>query len=724
MSPRAYDIASSACDKILGPPLLHVPRDFYAPQRRLVVAQRSRAALRHGARPWAHGGARWYSVCSVIVNVFDLQARFVMLIRFMRPWMQTTLAPARAGFLALTLGACDGSESPAPPPSPAPTCPGDNQAPLIRTGFAPVCTAVGADPATAPGDWPDPAGAQEPVVYVSPGAGAGTGTRAAPFHDLATALASTPPPATVLLARGTYPLSATVRLSAPVTLRGAGVGDGATTLTSPRGAPAFEVSAADDVSLAVTLARLRVRGDTTGDGGGGDDGTSGVQVVGARTRLTLRDVAFERVRVGVLVDRATLCAQGLSVRRARRAGLGLVHGGAGLVRDFLIRDGDNVGVLADGSVLAMRTGLVANNAREGIVLRGGRSSGTPCAPPDAGPLGGCPPASLDEAGSECPAVPICPDFMAEQRCVANLRVPAVGGVPEIRAEGGCRALSTFEEVTVAGNHVAGLRVERLPPPDDAGVYERAVALAQPGSLVRATRLIIEGTGVPHGETGSGDGLYVGAGARVTLDPNVIREDGGVPGSLLIANARAGALVDGDRTSSDLPSAVRTFGTLRASGAVVRSNRGPGMYVQERACVEALSYGEFRDNAVLGLGVTSGGRVPLIQCEHFINTRTGSLVTERGTLQLADGLSMSEGSGSERDTRISASEFSGNAGYGLVLAGFNASLEGVNRARSNVLGVSIFGSTVLGERGNLEGLNSDTPPARFARGAQAAPPANR
>jgi hypothetical protein len=549
-------------------------------------------------------------------------------------------------------------------------------------------------------------------VYVDLGTGAGTGSRDAPFHSLADALAATPPPATILVRCGTYALAASASLSAAITIRG--VSPTATIFTPPRGAPAFEVGATDGAPVAVTLARFGVRGDAAGDGGT-DARVPGIRV-GPGATLTLDDVAIENTGYGVRVEQATLCAQGLSVRRARTAGLSFVQSKA-LVRDFLIRDGANLGVLADESLIALRQGLVANNARDGVALRGTQSSIERCAPPDA---------DAGTPGTACPQVAVCPGFMADPQCVPNLPVPPGPGEPGIAPVGLCRGVSTLEDVAIVGNHVTGLRAERMPPLPTATVHERNLALSQPGSIVQGARLVLGDTRAVTGESG-GDGLYVGPSARVTLDPNIASEDAGVPGSFLVGNTRTGALVDGDRSTgaSDggIPNALQTHGTLRMAGALVSANRGPGLYVQERSVAERVAFVDFVGNAALGLGVTSGGSAPLIQCGHFIGTRTSTLMTETlGPITIGDGLSMSEGS----DTaRIEGCRFENNQRYGLLLSGFNADFIGRNTARQNPSGVGVFGGNVTGSTADLSGFTTTgAPPRDVARGAQSTPATNR
>ncbi len=635
-----------------------------------------------------------------------------------RVMLSNSFARSSGIALAALACACDGAGPEAPPASPLVACPSPDQAPLLRTVDGPTCTRVGADLATASGEWPDVSDAASPIVYVSPGNGAGLGTRESPFHDLASALRATPVPATVLLARGTYALTESVQIDRSVTLRGVGAGEGGTTLVSPAAMSALSVGVAESSSaISVTLSRLRILGSPSGSVA--ERNVPAVLARGASTALNLRDIVIERAGEGVRATTATVCARGLSVWRSRRAGLVAERGAAVLVRDFVIRDGENLGVLSDESVVVMRTGMVAHNVRDGVALRGVRTSLTPC------------------RVEGCPAAALCEDFVVSRRCVANrfVRANPDAGVREIPAESACREVSSFEEVAVIDNGVTGLRAERLPPSPDASATDQDLAYSRPGAVFRGTRLVLGNTNVPSGTVG-GDGIYVGPGTRGELDPNITREDSGVPGSLITANARMGLLIDGDRDSPrPLVSTLRARGEMNLSGAMVRHNRGPGMYVQRGALVERLGYGDFTGNSALGVGVALNGRIAAIQCEHFISTRLGRVTPEsEPAVELGDGLSMAEPDTRARDdygvpigaTEITQSEFLNNARYGVALRsspvrfvvamGLQPSL-----ASGNPRGVNFDSAPREGELRSVEGTT--TAPVSIAHGALSTPAAS-
>jgi len=129
-----------------------------------------------------------------------------------------TARPRHLPLVALlaALAACDG-DAPGAPPA-APSCAGDDRAPVPDENGGFRCIEVGASPAVAAGAFADAefAGAAlaPPVAHVraatAPG---GDGTAERPFATLADALRSGA--ATVLLARGTYALSEPVALDRP-----------------------------------------------------------------------------------------------------------------------------------------------------------------------------------------------------------------------------------------------------------------------------------------------------------------------------------------------------------------------------------------------------------------------------------------------------------------------------------------------------------------------------
>src|SRR5205085_2329565 len=152
-----------------------------------------------------------------------------------------------------------------------------------------------------------------------------------------------------------------------------GLGAEATIVAAPAGMSAIQVGASGGGALEVSLSGLRVRGD-------GAEGTAAVLVQGAQTTLTVRDAAVEGAVDGLRVEQGSLCGQGLTVLGARHVGIVLSDGSAAALSGVLVRDGAGVGVLVRASVIALRSGLVAHNARDGVALLGGRSGEGVCDP--------------------------------------------------------------------------------------------------------------------------------------------------------------------------------------------------------------------------------------------------------------------------------------------------------------------------------------------------------
>lgn len=555
--------------------------------------------------------------------------------------------------------AVDAAPVDAAPMYPSPACEGPDEAPLRAADGGHVCTRVGAATDEAPGPWPDAADLPLPRVYVRPGAD-GDGTMERPYGDLAAALAATPPPATVLLARGTYTLSATLALTRSVTLRGAGAG--ATVFEAPAGDVAVRVRGA----ITASLSRLTVRAPAAVAGGFG-----AVSVEGGATCL-LRDVTVEGGGDGVRADGAsTLCAEGLSVRDAGQHGVTLRAGSAGFLRGFSVRGSGGVGVLVDRAHLTAERGLVADNARDGVALRGAR----------LGALCG------DDGACAAPAP--CAGFSWVTSCAAGLGSARM-----------CRSADALTDVAVLRNHATGVRASRATPSaDEVAAGARDVVLGWPGPDVRVSRIVVADTRAPTGAPG-GDGLYVGAAATVTLDPDTSSDAARGLVSELVGNARTGVLVDGDRSGRDVPDGLRRAGRLDLAGARVASNRGPGVFVQERALATRIAYTEVADNGALGVGATAGGGVSLMICDRFVATRAARIVPEDTAVRpfvAGDGVSLAQGGTGPR-LRVMDSEFSQNARFGLVLDGYDATLDdgvhGGNRGAGNAFGLGVYGVTRL------------------------------
>jgi hypothetical protein len=453
-------------------------------------------------------------------------------------------------------------------------------------------------------------------------------------------------------------------IAADVVIRGAGAR--ASVLVGVSGATLLRVAPPEGARAAVSIARLGLRFNAPASAD-----SSAVEAVGSGARLSLDEVEITQARDGVRVDRrATVCAQALTVRGSLGRGVVLFEDSHGYFRNVLVQGSREGGILAVRSHVDATRPAVLDNGRDGLALRDVRSG-----------------AACDRDEDCVDTEPPCPGFTHAQTCVARI-VP--GGSPPMRGQ--CRSTDQLVDLVARGNQVTALRAER--PDDDRSRW------GEPGPVVRGTRLVLTGTRVPTGLTG-GDGLYVGAGAHVTLDSELMGRGDAARGlgSAIVGTTRTGILVDGDRRTGPVsPGELRQSGWLAVDGALIGSNRGPGLFVQEDSTVARVAFSTVDDNRALGIGVTTSGSVAEILCDQCINTRLGTLETtggSRATFTVGDGLSMSEGtggprrSGGEREvTAIAGSEFSGNGRFGIVVAatGVSAQLRSGNTGSRNGLSV--------------------------------------
>ena len=526
---------------------------------------------------------------------------------------------------------------------------------------------MGAAPAGST-DWDERDGDLAPVVYVRPGERSGDGSRAAPVGSLAAALAREPRAATVLVGRGTLALTDAIRLRGGVTLRGAGAG-----------VSVIESSAAG--------AAVRVEGEVTLEGltVRAAPGVVAVDVPSEGAVFTARDLTVERGATGLRAGvGATICAERVTVAGTSSRGLS-VEGGAAFVRGAWVRGGDSFGVVSDRGHLTLLDSLVEGHARDGVAVRGSRL-GEACARDEdcAAPTG------------------VCPGFVVERVCARG---------PRVDDPGRCLEVAELRDVASLRNGVTAARFERATPTaEEISASMSDEVLARPGPVARVTRAVLAGTTVPLGAVG-GDGLYVGPGATLSVDPQVMSDEARGAATEVVGNARAGVLVDGDRTAGPVPSGLRAAGRLEARGLRVASNGGPGLFVQSRAALTALSFSDVIDNSALGLGVTSGASVALIQCTRFVATREGVIVPEDTTtapFRVGDGLSLADG---VAPTEVVEGEFSDNARFGVVLSNAELELRGVARGVGNGFrGVGRVGAAPVVGAESIEGRAE--PPATF------------
>lgn len=520
----------------------------------------------------------------------------------------------------------------------------------------------------------------EPTVYVRPGA-TGVGTMADPVGDLGAAIAATSRPAVIALARGTHTLSAPLTLDRDVELVGA---DASATVIAASAMSSLIVEAAS-TPVTVTLSTLTIRGAS--------GASAGVAVRGAMATLRMREVAVTGVANGVVARAgATLCADHVSV--GGTTGFGVYAEGAShlYLHRVLVRGAGSTGIYAGRSHLVLRQSRVDGSAHDGVAVVGGIAAGA-CG-----------------ADSDCETAPACAGFLADVTHTRRCRMPLLAGVQR----GRCVSAHVLQDSAALGNRGVAFRAQRASP----GAMEDAAAVyAVPGPLVTASRIVAAATAPLSGGAG-GDGLYVGPGAMFHLDL-ADAESAARAGRLsrFVQNARVGVLVDGEPSTSPVPNVYRAAALAEIVGAQVASNRGPGVYVQQRALVPRVLHARFVDNTAVGLAVTTEARVSFLQDDQFTATREGTVAYAGGATseRFGDGLSVAAFGATfvswlqddqfaarlqddQFAMRLQDDQFTSNERAGVVAAGTSVRVrfEGASSAvMSNSFGVSrLDGATAV------------------------------
>lgn len=580
-------------------------------------------------------------------------------------------------------GGCSGDAQDAPdaggvarlPRLSAPGCTSPAEAPFRAEDGGHHCAPVGASTTAAANEWPDTTGAAEPVVYVR-AESTGTGARDAPFGDLGAALRASPAARTVVLARGTHPLTATQSLNRTVTIVGAGPSD--TRLVAPPAMSALAVQATAS-AVVVTLVGVSVRYEAPPSGA---STPAALAVTGGQAHLQLREVVIEQPGRGVAVtEGATLCAERLTVIRATDTGVQLQAGAHAYLKNVAVRESGGAGVSAGRSHVVLDASFVASNRHDGVSIVGAVTGGA------------C------RTDAECAAAPACEGFLTglshARSCVA---LSATGATPSV-----CASVDELRDVVLRGNTVTGLRAQRARPTDaEVSAGMGGAVFAAPGPVVRASRVVVAGTRAPTDGSVGGDGVYVGPGATLSLDPGA-SPTAETRGRLseIVANARVGLLVDGDAaTDTTVPNANRVGARMDAQGASVVSNHGPGVFVQNRSSVGRFAFSVVGDNAAVGFGLTTGSSVAFFQDDQFIDTRAATLTLVTGTstvrVTTGDGVSLANPAG---EALFQDDQFIGNERVGLLVAGGTARLMGTNQGARNGYGVAAL------EDANLVGAST-------------------
>jgi hypothetical protein len=158
--------------------------------------------------------------------------------------------------------------------------------------------------------------------------------------------------------------------------------------------------------------------------------------------------------------------------------------------------------------------------------------------------------------------------------------------------------------------------------------------------------------------GGGDGVIIRNGGKLTLDATITSDGDRGFGSQILINTRAGVVVSGKGS------------TLTMNGAIVASNMGPGVFVQDAASA-SVSYSRLRRNVGAGLAATGGSSIVAIQCNELEGTRAGTITTSAGALSLyGDALSFAEGSKADFVMR---NDMSRNDGFAAVFVASTGNL---------------------------------------------------
>jgi len=242
-------------------------------------------------------------------------------------------------------------------------CTNPQEAPLLVGDGSWRCEVVGANMTPATSEWPDTSSAPGRVVFVRAGATGGNGTKDLPFGDFASALASTPAPQTIVLARGTHAIAAQTKITAPLTIMGTGANG--TSLAIPAGVSPFVI---DGTAAKVAMSGVAITYPTTGcvASAVAIDVTTGADV-------TLSDVAISGAGDAVRAAASKVQATGLSALAGCNRGVALLSGSTGQLTKFLVRDGKQIGVVVDDSTITASKGQIILNGARGLIARGSKS---------------------------------------------------------------------------------------------------------------------------------------------------------------------------------------------------------------------------------------------------------------------------------------------------------------------------------------------------------------
>ena len=257
--------------------------------------------------------------------------------------------------------------------------------------------------------------------------------------------------------------------------------------------------------------------------------------------------------------------------------------------------------------------------------------------------------------------------------------------------------NSLDAVTVTGNSLVGCSISGA---------DAAIIVSQ--MLAAGTQSSSDGLG--------GDGLYIGPGGSVVMDMAIMGDDLQGTGSAFVANARTGILVSGDAAMPP-----PTGGNLQMNAALVASNRGGGMIVQNGASVPMIAFSVFAQNSGVGLATTTQGLLATIQGSQFLENRNGTVTTGVGDIPAGDGLSLGDAPAAT-PIAITDVEFTSNSRYAAVFTAGAITLTNT-RGTGNGYGIGNYGGSVTMSGTNTVAGEMSAPSSApmVVRGAMIPPP---
>lgn len=381
-------------------------------------------------------------------------------------------------------------------------------------------------------------------------------------------------------------------------------------------------------------------------------------LVGAGARGTTLEVS--RDRTGLSVARgARVAITGVAVRYADGVvtdrDLALAAEGATLSLDDVSVAGASVAIDLREAALDARRVTITRSARQGVFARANsRITLSRFAVRDGAGQG---------IRAESSHVALSQGLVAGH---ARHGIVLIGATDATGGRGRCAdamsagALDCVDQVVSQGNGVAALYVA------DARTLEvRRATLAN-------TRLAAIDTGE------SGDGLSIGAGAAVSLDPEYISVGVRGFGTAVLGNARVGILAQG------------AGARLSMRAAFIARNASGGVFLSSLAAAPMIGESLFVENSFAGIVAAPGSLPGIVQCNGIVDTRVGTVRTATATVQLADGVHLNA---PNAPIELRENNISRSAAFGVLVNAGRATLLG-NQGAENRYGVGRYGGAVI------------------------------